>query len=122
MVTAQWPRLQGWPNKEAYFRELIENYSTTALFHMDHLDLPASYALQFPSGENFGFTMETYRGKGMTRGIFLKQYAKLIIDGYSPRTEESSVDSGDLTPLHDHSLKSGFNVKDLILKQIVSKL
>ena len=122
MVTAHWPRLHGWPNKESYFREIIENYSTTALFRVDNLDVPVSYLVQFPCSQNFAFTTESYRGKGLSRGgVYWKQFAKAFMDGFSPIVEESLV--RDVTP--DHDVKYVCNVKDLVLKQTlttVSKL
>ena len=117
MVTAHWPRLHDWPKKETYFQELITNYSNTALYHVDNLDMPVSYLVQLPCGQNFGFTMESYRGKGLTRGVFEQQYAKSMMDGFSPRAEESIL--GDETPIRNNGEKV-FNVKDLILKQTMT--
>ena len=57
--------------------------------------------------------------------MFYKHFAKQVIEGYSPRVEESNALSGDVTPIQERSVKAGFNVKDLILKQTltdVSKL
>ena len=124
MVSSQWPRLHDWPNKELYFKELIENYSTTSLFHVDNLDIPVAYAVQLPCGQNFGFTMEQYRKKGLIRYICQKQVAKEINEGCTPIEEESSADDV-LIPIKGQAVKSGFNVKDLVLKQtftIISKL
>ena len=118
MVTAHWPRLHGWPNKESYFREIIENYSTTALFHVDNLDIPVTYLVQFPCGQSFAFTTESYRGKGLSRCAFEKQFAKSVMDGFSPRVEESSV--GDVVPIRKKNGVKLFNVKDLILKHTLT--
>ena len=114
MVTAHWPRLHDWPKKETYFQELITNYPTTALFHVDNLDMPVSYLVQFPCGQNFGFTMESYRGKGLNKHIvYTKQFAKASVEGVSPIVEESPV--GEAT--FDDDVKYVCNVKDLVLKQ-----
>ena len=121
MVTAHWPRLHGWPNKEPYFAELIKHYYCPAVYSLDNLDEPASYAVQFPCNQSFGYTDEKHWGQRLVNIPGLCYIISgLGIEEFSPCEEEVSFQAriSVFTEVGGHA--SGYNVKDLVTRHSVN--
>ena len=123
MVASQWPRLHDWPNKIAYFKELIESYCSSAIYSTENLDVPISYIVYYPCCQSFAYTNEGYKGKRLSLFNML-QFSIMVGDVYPYLTEVSH--SGRVTlETSVGAFLAGYNVKDLITKphvQLDSKL
>lgn len=86
LVAGNWIYHDDYPNKLPYFKALISNFKSRALFAVDDPETPVSWILEEPNGEfGIAFTMEEYRG----RRLFHTVHNNLIC---------ATVGSGDFTP------------------------
>ena len=125
VVSSHWPRLQGWPNKELYFEELIKIFQCPAVFSTDDPDVPVSYIVQFPSNQHFAYTDKRFHGNKLANLTGTIVFTNLAwIDKFLPFEEETAhpgriaitteVFGGTLTD---------YKVKDLIIDPFIdSKL
>ena len=114
MVASQWPRLHSWPNKEPYFRELIKSYFCPAIYSLDNFEKPASYIVQFPCNQTFGYTDEKHKGQHLVvvPGMYFYIF-QLIMEGFFPLEEEASDPRRVPIFTKLNGSLSGYNVKDL---------
>ena len=123
MVASQWPRLHHWPNKVAYFKELIESYCSSAIYSTENLDVPIAYCVQLPyGGQMFSYTDEKYRGKQLSWTISLHLYfmmEEFITDNHYPVLAETARPVRSSNEFIVTATRHG-SVKDLIIKPPIS--
>ncbi len=120
MVASQWLRLHGWPNKEPYFRELIKSYFCPAIYSLDNLEKPASYIVQFPCNQTFGYTDDKYKGQHLVLvpGTYCYIF-QLAMEGLYPLEEEVSDPRRIPVFTKLNGTLSGYNVKDLATRNTI---
>ena len=117
MVTSHWPRLHGWPNKEPYFKELINVFHCPALYTRENPDVPVSYIVQFPSNQHFAYTDKRYQGSQLSNYPGLMIHVNVAwIDKFWPFEEETAHPGriSLVTEMFGGTL-TDYKVKDLII-------
>lgn len=123
MVASQWPRLHDWPNKIPYFRELINSYFCPAIYSVDNLDEPASYIVQFPCNQTFGYTNSKHKSQHLVTLPGILYYISLLaMAGYTVLEEEASDPRRVPFFIKIGAAQTDYNVKDLVLISKNSKL
>ena len=119
MVASQWPRLHDWPNKIAYFKELIESYNTSAIYSTENLDVPISYLVDFPCSQSFGYTDKRYRNKRLTWFLSLHFWMNMfMVDNHYPALSETSHPFRNSNEFSLRATRHG-SVKDLVTKPCI---
>ena len=124
MVSSLWPRLQGWPNKEPYFKELIKTFHCPAVFSTDDPDVPVSYIVQFPSNQHFAYTEKRFHGNKLSNLPAISVFMNLaLIDKFLP-FEEETAHSGRIavaTEVFGGTL-ADYKVKDLVVDPFIDSM
>ena len=90
------------------------------MYSLDNLEEPASYAVQFPCNQTFGYTSDKHKGQRLVNMPGLYYIISILgMDGFSPCEEEVSHPDRVSVFTEVGAQLSGYNVKDLVTKHSI---